>query len=223
MLLKPLANIVNHDVKLYVRKGGELVSILGFFAISLTLFPLAFGAENPLLQQYAPALIWIVALLSSLLSLPAIFHRDAQDGSLDQLRLSGVSLEWCVLGKCAANWFSCQLPLVLLSPLFAMLLGLSSEQGARLMLSLLIGTPVLSLIGALGSALTLHAHNKSGVLAVLVLPLYIPVLIFASLLAMTDPAKPALEFNETYIATALLLASLPLCCWAGAWLIRIQD
>lgn len=218
-----IGSIINHDSKLYLKKGGDLSNIIGFSAIAITLFPLAFGADNPLVRDYAPALIWVVALLSSLLSLPSLFGRDYQDGSLDQLRLSGVALEWCVLGKALANWACCQLPIVLASPFFCIVLGLPQEQAARAMLSLLIGTPILSIIGALGGALTLGAGRGSGVLSILVLPLYIPVLIFGSLLALKDPAVSAFSFNETYFLIAMLLAALPLGCWAGAALLRIQD
>lgn len=223
MLLSRMGHIINHDIKLYARKGGELVTILGFFAIALTLFPFALGAGNPQVAEFAPAFIWIVALLASLLSLPAIFHRDMADGALDQLRLSGIAMEWCVLAKCTANWVACQLPLIFISPLFALMLGMEEGGASRLMLTLLIGTPVLSAIGALGGALTLHAANKSGVLAVLVLPLYIPTLIFATILAMGDTAVPLLEYAEALMLFGILLAALPLCCWAAAAIIRLQD
>lgn len=223
MLLNRMGNIINHDIKLYARKGGELVTILGFFTIALTLFPFALGAGNPHVAAFAPAFIWIVALLASLLSLPAIFHRDMTDGALDQLRLSGVTLEWCVLAKCIANWVACQLPLIFVSPLFALMLGMSEEGAARLMLTLLLGTPVLCCIGALGGALTLHAANRSGVLAVLVLPLYIPVLIFATILAMSDASVSITSYAELPFMCGLLLGAIPLSCWASATIIRLQD
>lgn len=223
MLFRTLGNIINHEVKLYARKGGEVVTVLGFFVIALSLFPFALGAENAQTAQFAPAFVWVVALLASLLSLPAIFHRDMEDGSLDQLRLAPVSLEWSILAKCLANWIACQLPLILVSPLLGLMLGMNEEQGGRLMVSLLLGTPVISSIGALGGALTLHAANKSGVLAVLVLPLYIPVLIFATILAMTDPATALLSHGEALMLLGLLLAALPLTAWAGAWVIRLQE
>lgn len=223
MLFSAIGNIVNHDIKLYMRKGGELVAVLGFCVIAVTLFPLALGAGNPAVARFAPAFIWIIALLSSLLSLPQIFYRDYSDGALDQLRLSGVALEWCAFAKCAANWIACQLPLIFISPLFGLMLGLEEGQSARLMLSLLIGTPVLSLIGALGSALTLHARNHSGIFAVLVLPLYIPVLIFGTAIAMSTPDTAYTSMAETYLLLGLLLAALPLCSWACAGIIRLQD
>lgn len=223
MLFNALGNIINYEVKLYARKGGELVTVAGFFLIALTLFPFALGADNANTAQYAPALIWVVALLASLLSLPAMFHRDMADGSLDQLRLSPVALEWCILAKCAANWVACQLPLILISPLAGIMLGMSEEQGGRLMASLLLGTPLLCCIGALGGALTLHAANKSGVLAMLVLPLYIPVLIFSTILAMTAPGESLFAQAETLLLAGMLLGAVPLCGWATAWIIRLHD
>lgn len=218
-----LLNIINYDVKLYARKSGELATILGFSLISSALFPFALGAGHPLLSGAAPAFIWIIALLASLMSIPNIFQRDQQDGTLDQIRLSGIVMEWCVLAKSTANWIGCQLPLIFLSPLLGIMLGMGQEQAARLVLSLLIATPILSCIGALGSALTLYASNKSSVLAVIVLPLYIPVLIFATHLAQSNPQVSAFSLNEFYLLLGLLLASLPLSCWASSAIIRLQD
>lgn len=222
-MIRPMLHILNHEIKLYARKGGELATVLGFFLIAIALFPFAFGTEKANLTGAAGALIWVVALLATLLSLPSLFHRDMQDGALDQLRLAPVALEWVVLAKCLANWVACQLPLILLAPLAALMLGATEEQGARLMLSLLLGTPTLSCIGALAAALTMHAANKSGVLAVLVLPLYIPVLIFATILAGTSPEENFLSLPEAQLLCGLLLAALPLCSWASAWIIRLQD
>lgn len=222
MALNILGNTINHDIKLYVRKGGELTSVAGFFLIALTLFPFALGADNPHITTFAPAFVWIVALLASLLSLPAIFHRDAEDGTLDQLRLSGTAMEWIILAKCTANWIACQLPLAFISPIFAMMLGMEEGAASRLTATLLIGTPILSCIGALGSALTIQTAQKSGVLALLVLPLYIPVLIFATI-ASTSQDASLLATTEIQFIVAMLLAAIPLSCWASASIIRMQD
>lgn len=223
MLLRTIGNIINFEVKLYARKGGEIFTIAGFFLIAITLFPFALGADNPNMTTLAPALIWVIALLASLLSLPSIFHRDAHDGTLDQLRLSGIALEWVVFAKCIANWMACQLPLAFFSPLVGMMLGMDEAQSARLMASLLLGTPVLSFIGALGSALTMHIVGKSGVLAVLVLPLYIPVLIFATILAMLPFDISLFNSAEALLLAGLLLGIPPLTCWASAWIINLQE
>jgi heme exporter protein B len=222
-MLRPLLHIINHEVKLYARKGGEVVTIVGFFFIAITLFPFALGADNPELSRMAPALIWVVALLAALLSAPSIMHRDIADGSLDQLRLAPVALEWVVCAKCLGNWIACHLPLILLSPVAAMMLGTTQEQGSRLMLSLLIGTPVLSCVGALGSALTAHAANKSGILAVLILPLYTPILIFATIIAGNETEAHAIALPETKILLGMLCLAWPLSCWATAWVMRLQE
>lgn len=222
-MLSILLNIVNYDVRLYARKGGELLAILGFFLISISLFPFALGAGNPQLPVLAPAFICIIALLASLLSIPQIFHRDHADGTLEQIRLSALSLEWCALAKIFANWIGCQLPLLIIAPTGGMMMGMESEQGARMTLALLLATPTLSAIGALGSALTLNANNKSSILAVVILPLYIPVLIFASSLAASAADKTALTSTEGLALAGILLATLPLSCWASAAIVRIQD
>lgn len=222
-MISILLNIVNYDVRLYARKGGELLAILGFFLISISLFPFALGAGNPQLPMLAPAFICIIALLASLLSIPQIFHRDHADGTLEQIRLSALSFEWCALAKIAANWIGCQLPLILIAPIGGMMMGMESEQGARLTLALLLATPTLSCIGALGSALTLNASNRSGILAVVILPLYIPVLIFASSLAAKAPAESAMTTAEGMMLVGMLLAALPLSCWASSAIVRIQD
>lgn len=223
MLFRTIGHIINYEVKLYARKGGEIITVLGFFLIAVTLFPFALGADNPGTARYAPAYVWVVALLATLLSLPGILHRDMADGALDQLRLSPIALEWALLAKCSANWMTCQLPLIFVSPLAGMMLGMTEMQCARLMASLLLATPLLCCIGALGAALTLHARNKSGVLAVLVLPLYMPVLIFSTILGMTAPETAFFSHAEALLLLGLLLAAVPLCGWAGAWIIRLQD
>lgn len=221
-MLANLMNIINYDVKLYARKGGELTTLLGFVAIAAALFPFAQGAGADYALT-APAYIWIIALLASLLSIPHIFHRDHADGTLDQIRLSGITLEWCVLAKSLANWIGCQLPLVFLSPLVGLMLGMEEGAIGRLTLSLLITTPLLCCIGALGSALTLYASNKTNVLAVIVLPLYIPALIFATSLAQSDASVAALDLPQTLALLGMLMAAVPLSCWASAAILRLQD
>lgn len=222
-MINLLLNIINYDVRLYARKGGELLAILGFFLISISLFPFALGSGNPQLAALAPAFICILALLASLLSIPQIFHRDHADGTLDQIRLSALSLEWCALAKITANWMGCQLPLIFIAPIGGLMLGMESEQGARLTLTLLLATPTLSCIGSLGSALTLNASNRNGILAVIILPLYIPVLIFASSLAASATDQSAFTSTEGTALVGMLLAALPLSCWASAAIVRMQD
>jgi heme exporter protein B len=223
MLISAILNIVNYDIKLYARKGGEMMTVLSFFLIATTTFPLALGANTLAIKDFAPAFIWIIALLASLLSIPSIFHRDYSDGTLDQIRLSAIALEWCVFAKCIANWIGCQLPLIVLAPLCGLMLGMAEEQTARMALSLMVATPILCCIGALGSALTLSAAGKNNILAVIVLPLYIPTLIFGTNLAASASDKSVFLTIELPVLTGMALGMLPLCCWASAAIIKIQD
>ena len=151
-----------------------------FFAIVIALFPLAVGPETKLLQTLSPGLVWVAALLSVLLSLDGLFRSDFEDGSLEQWVLSSHPLPLLVLAKVLAHWAFSGLALVLLAPLLAMMLGLPTECLPVLLLSLLLGTPVLSLLGAVGAALTVGLKRGGLLLALLILPLYIPVLILGS-------------------------------------------
>ena len=214
--------ILTRDIQLYLGKGGDVLTILSFFLIALVLFPFALGADNPNTATYAPAFIWLIALLASLLSLPSILQKDFEDGTLDQLRRTSLSMEWCVLAKILANWIACQLPLLLFSPLAALLLGADATQIPRILVSLLVGTPVLSAIGTMGAALTLHNGSKTNLLAILVLPLYIPALIFAAIVALASPALPFLSMPEMQVSLALIIGMIPLSCLSSAALIRLQ-
>lgn len=223
MLTNALSALVNRDIKLYARKGGELMSSAGFFLVALSLFPLGMGDQLLHLDALAPGLIWVVLLLASLLSAPILLDSDQRDGSLDQLRISGVAMEWIIVAKCIANWVGCLLPLVLLSTLASYLLGMQSAQSARLCASLLLATPLLPLLAMMGASLTLQAAAGHGLLALLVLPLYIPVLIFATAVATSTPDNALLSQAETLFLLGLDLVFLPLSCVVSAWLVRIQQ
>lgn len=173
-------SLVQREARLLCRRPAELINPLVFFSLVLVLFPLAVGPESRLLQSISPGLIWVAALLAVLLSLDAFFRSDFEDGSLEQWAVSSRALSWLVLTKVLAHWLFSGLPLVLLSPLLALMLGLPSEHIPVLVLSLLLGTPVLSLLGAVGAALTVGLKRGGLLLALLTLPLYIPVLIFGS-------------------------------------------
>jgi len=168
------------DLRLAIRSRAELGVQLLFYVIVATLFPLAVGAEPVLLRALGPGVLWVAALLASLLSLPRIFAADFADGSLEQLALSTLPLPALISGKIAAHWISTGLPLALISPLLAAQFGLSRDEGWLLALGLLIGTPTLSLLGAIGAALTLGLRSGGGLLALLILPLYVPILIFGA-------------------------------------------
>ncbi|POD75552.1 heme exporter protein CcmB [Pseudomonas syringae group genomosp. 3] len=174
------AALILREARLLARRPAELANPLVFFALVIALFPLAIGPDTQLLQALSPGLVWVAALLAVLLSLDGLFRGDFEDGSLEQWVLSPHPLALLVLGKVLAHWVFSGLALVLLSPLLALMLGLPAQCLPVLMLSLLLGTPVLSLLGAVGAALTVGLKRGGVLLALLILPLYTPVLILGS-------------------------------------------
>ncbi|WP_268800333.1 heme exporter protein CcmB [Pseudomonas huanghezhanensis] len=172
--------LIAREARLLFRRPAELLNPLVFFAIVIALFPLAVGPETQLLKTLSPGLLWVAALLSVLLSLDGLFRSDFEDGSLEQWVLSPHPLALLVLAKVLAHWAFSGLALVLLAPLLGLMLGLPTECLPVLLLSLLLGTPVLSLLGAVGAALTVGLKRGGLLLALLILPLYIPVLILGS-------------------------------------------
>ena len=172
--------LLQREARLLVRRPAELANPLIFFAIVIAMFPLAVGPEAQLLQTLSPGLVWVAALLAVLLSLDGLFRRDFEDGSLEQWVLSPHPLALLVLIKVLAHWVFSGLALVLVAPVLALMLGLPAGCLPVLMLSLLLGTPVLSLLGAVGAALTVGLKRGGLLLALLILPLYIPVLILGS-------------------------------------------
>ncbi|KPX37717.1 heme exporter protein CcmB [Pseudomonas ficuserectae] len=174
------ALLIVREFRLLARRPAELANPLVFFAIVVALFPLALGPQTQLLQALSPGLVWVAALLAVLLSLDGLFRSDFEDGSLEQWVLSPHPLALLVLSKVLAHWVFSGLALVLLSPLLALMLGLPVRCLPVLMVSLLLGTPVLSLLGAVGAALTVGLKRGGLLLALLILPLYIPVLILGS-------------------------------------------
>ncbi|WP_437884286.1 heme exporter protein CcmB [Pseudomonas sp. LRF_L74] len=173
-------HLLTREARLLFRRPAELANPLVFFAIVIALFPLAIGPESQLLQRIAPGLVWVAALLSVLLSLDGLFRSDFEDGSLEQWVLSPHPLPLLVLAKVLAHWALSGLALVILSPALGLMLGLPMACLPVLLLSLLLGTPILSLLGAVGAALTVGLKRGGLLLALLILPLYIPVLILGS-------------------------------------------
>ncbi len=201
--------IIRRDLLLAFRRRAEMANPLLFFVMVVTLFPLAVGAQPNLLQTMAPGVIWVSALLAALLSLDSLFRSDFDDGSLEQLLLSSHSLPVLVLGKIVAHWLVTGLPLLLVAPLLALFLGLPERAMPTLWLTLLLATPMLSLIGAIGVALTVGLRRGGMLLSLLVLPLYIPVLIFAS--SAVDRAASGLPVTaQINILLAMLLLALVL-------------
>ena len=171
---------LRRDLLLAARRRSEVVTALFFFVVVVTLFPLGIGPEPELLRRIAPGVIWVAALLATLLGLPRLFAADHADGTLEQIALSPQAFVLLVAGKIAAHWLLCGLPLVLMAPLLGLQFNLDAGSLQILVIALLIGTPVLSLIGAVGAALTLGVRGGGALLALLVLPLYIPTLIFGA-------------------------------------------
>lgn len=172
--------LLTRESRLLFRRPAELANPLVFFAIVIALFPLAVGPESKLLQTISPGLIWVAALLAVLLSLDGLFRSDFEDGSLEQWVVSPHPLALLVLAKVLAHWAFSGLALVLLAPLLGLMLGMPVSALPVLLMSLLLGTPVLSLLGAVGAALTVGLKRGGLLLALLILPLYIPVLILGS-------------------------------------------
>jgi len=168
------------DLLLAMRSKSEVALVLVFFILVISLFPLGVSPDPKLLERIAPGIAWVAALLASLLSLPRLFAIDHADGSLEQLALAPAPLAAIVAGKVLAHWLANGLPLVLLAPLAGVQFGLSLETNAALTLGLLLGTPTLSWLGAIGAALTLGTRAGSALLALLVLPLAVPILIFGA-------------------------------------------
>ncbi len=205
--------IIRRDLVLALRRRSEVANPLLFFILVITLFPLGIGARPHLLQAIAPGIIWVSALLAAMLSLDSLFRSDFDDGSLEQILLSPHPASVLVLGKIIAHWLVTGLPLLIVAPLLAVLLGLPNHALSVLLLTLLLGTPVLSLIGAIGVALTVGLRRGGMILSLLVLPLYVPVLIFAgNAVEMASnglPVDAQINILIAILLMALVLAPLP--------------
>ena len=225
--------IVWRDLTIAARRGGEVLLPLVFFIIVVSLFPIALGARpgvgpaaEEILTAIAPGVVWVAALLSALLALERLFAADYQDSTLEQMLLAPQPLTIVVLAKVFAHWLLTGLPLVLASPVVALLYQLPVAQWAAMMWSLLLGTPALSLIGALGAALTLGARGGGVLLSLLLLPLYVPVLIYGAG-AITAAIAAAGGANPTTAAYYMLLGAITclaaaLSPWATAVALRIS-
>lgn len=176
--MSAFAGLLARDLRLALRQRGELATVVLFFVLVAALFPFAVGPKPELLASLAPGILWVTALLAVLLSLERLFLADHEDGSLDLIALSPLPLPLAVLAKATAHWLTTGLPVILATPILALLYNLPGGALGVLLLTLLLGTPSLSLIGAIGAALTLGARRGGVLIPLLVLPLYIPVLIF---------------------------------------------
>ena len=213
--------MVWRDLLLAWRRRTDVLATLFFFIIVVSLFPLGIGPEPQLLRTIAPGVVWVAALLASMLALGRTFGNDFQDGTLEQLLLTPQPLYLIVLAKVLAQWIVSEVPLVLVAPVLGLQFGLSQNTLWIMTVSLLLGTPVLSLIGSIGAALTLGLRSANVLVALLVLPLYIPVLIFGTgaieaTVTGTDPQPYLLLLGATLV---LALAFAP---WATSAALRIS-
>lgn len=215
------SQIIKRELRIAMRKQAEILNPLWFFLIVITLFPLVIGPDPVLLSKIAPGIAWVAALLSALLSFERLFRDDFVDGSLEQLMLTAQPLALTALAKVIAHWLLTGLPLILLSPIAALLLSLEVRIWWVLVLTLLIGTPILSCLGAIGVALTVGLRKGGVLLSLLVLPLFIPVLIFSA--SVLDAATLNLPYNgQLAILGAILAASATLAPFAVAASLRIS-
>ena len=214
-------NIIKRELQIAMRKQAEILNPLWFFLIVITLFPLVIGPDPKLLSRIAPGVAWVAALLSALLSFERLFRDDFIDGSLEQVILTSQPLVLTALAKVLAHWLLTGLPLILLSPIAALLLSLEKSIWWALVLTLLLGTPVLSCLGAIGVALTVGLRKGGVLLSLLVVPLFIPVLIFSA--SVLDAAGLNLPYGgQLAILGAILAAVVTLSPFAIATALRIS-
>lgn len=205
-MYKAFIAVLGRDMRLALRSRGDWINPLVFFVIVVTLFPLGIGPDTELLRDIAPGIIWVASLLATLLASESLFRSDYDDGSLEQLVLSGQPLTVLVLAKVCTHWLITGLPLLLLSPLMAMVLQMNLITIPVLMVSLMLGTLTLSLVGAIGAALTVGLRKGGVLLALLVLPLFIPVLIFGSSSVLAAEGGFPVQAHLSLLGALFLLA-----------------
>lgn len=199
--------VLQRDLRLAMRRPAEVLLPVLFFVLACTLFPLGVGPEPEMLRQIAPGLVWVCALLAALLSLPALYGPDHADGSLEQMLLAQPWPVALALVKSLAHWLTTLLPLIVAAPVLALLLGMAAASTGVLLLTLLLGTPVLSLLGSVGAALTLGLRQGPALVLLLVLPLCVPVLVFGAG-AVSSQAMGLDPRGHLYLLGALLLLSV---------------
>ena len=217
--MNAFAAIVGRDIGLALRQGVDSLMVVMFFVIAVVLFPFGVGPEPNVLARIGPGVIWVAALLASMLSLERLFKADYDDGSLELLALQPIALEAVVVAKVAAHWLTTGLPLIVAAPVLALLMNMPADGFLLLLLTLALGTPTLSLIGAIGAALVLGSRLGGVLLALLILPLYIPVLIFA--VGAMEAALGGFSVKAPLLVLGgLFLGSLALAPWVGAAALR---
>jgi heme exporter protein B len=219
--MSALRSVIFRDLLLAARRSSDVVTVVLFFVIVVSLFPLGIGPEPQLLRTVAPGVLWVAALLASMLALNRVFAADHADGTLEQMMLGATPLGMVVAAKVFAHWLVSGLPLVLISPVLALQFDLPQELLGVLVLSLALGTPVLSLIGAIGAALTLGLRGAGALLSLLVLPLYVPVLIIGA--GAAESAASGLGGHaQLFLLGAMLIFAGAFAPWAAAVALRIS-
>lgn len=214
--------LLKRDLVLAMREGGAIGTALGFYLLVVAMLPLGLGPDLNLLSRIAPGILWIALLLAALLSLGRIFETDYEDGSLELMALGDLPLEVVAAIKSLAHWLTTGIPLALLAPLLGILLNLDMDAYGVLVLTMLAGTPAISFLGSIGAALTLRARRGGLLLALLVLPLYVPTLIYGISAISSALTAPDAFVPSLLILTALSLGSLVLGPIAAAAALRIQ-
>ena len=213
-------SLLRRDLLLVLRQGNDALITLAFYLLAVMMFPFGVGPEPDLLARIAAGLLWTMALFAALISLDRLFQQEQEDGGLDQLALAPLALEWSFLAKAIAHWLATGLPLLVAAPLLAFLLRLPGPAIGVLVLALALGGPALTLVGSVGAALTLGARRGAVLLPLLVMPLYVPILIFG--VGGVDAAAIGLSAQpHLLLLAAYLLAAITLAPWAGAAALRL--
>lgn len=220
--MSALLQLTARDLKLAVREGGALGTALGFFLVVVAMLPLGLGPDLNLLGRIAPGILWIALLLAALLSLPRVFEGDYEDGALEVMAAGQLPLEGVAAAKSLAHWISTGIPLALMAPVLGILLNLDLAAYPALIGTMLAGTPAVSFLGAIGAALTLRARRGGLLLALLVLPLYVPTLIFGISAMSAAVTAPDAFWPSFAMLGAISLGSLVLGPIASAAALRIQ-
>ena len=218
-LVNGFGRLVRRELVLALRQPGDVATVLMFFVLATTLFPLGVGPDPNILARIAAGVLWVTALLAAMLSLERMFQADYEDGGLELLALMPMPLEVTVLAKTAAHWLTTGLPLLIVAPVLAVALNMNAAGYVALISAMALGTPIVSLIGAVGAALTLGARRGGVLLSLLVLPLVIPVLIFGA--AAVDAAIAGFPIRQhLMLLGGMTLGALVLCPWAAAASVR---
>jgi heme exporter protein B len=215
--MKPYLALVMRDLRLSLLRGSEGMVTLFFFVVTASLFSIALGGGQEVVARAAPAILWVSAVLAALLSLETVYHRDAEDGTFDLLMLSPLSPMGIALAKMLSHWIVAGLALVIVSVVVSQMLFIPASALCTLMLSLLLGTIYMSLLGGMGAALTFGARRPGLLLALLILPLYVPMLILGVMALGAMEPKPYL-----LLQTALVAAALPLAAWVSALCLQMN-